>query len=165
MKQPYLEAGVIVNTHGLRGEVKIVPWADSPAFLCGFSTLYVDGAPRTVRSAYAQKGNVIVSLEGVDTVDDAVLLKNKVVSIARSDAKLAPGQHFLADIVGLEVRDADTGETLGAVEEVLTPPANQVYVVSGGPRRYLIPAVPEFVAEVNVDGGYLRVRLIEGMEE
>ena len=69
MKQPYLETGKVVNTHGIRGEVKIVPWADSPEFLCRFSTLYLDGTPYRVRSSRVHKGNVIASLEGVDTVE------------------------------------------------------------------------------------------------
>lgn len=162
MKQSLLESGQIVNTHGIRGEVKIVPWADSPDFLCGFSTLYIDGQPKAVRSAYVHKGNVIASLEGVDSIDAAILLKNKVISIAREDASLAPGQFFLADILGLEVRDAQTGQVLGKVAEVLTPPANHVYVIKGA-HEFMVPAVPEFIVETNIEGGYLRIRLIEGM--
>ena len=73
------------------------------------------------------------------------------------------GAFFLADLYGLEVRDADTGEVLGKIEDVLTPPASNVYVVKGGKQSHMIPAVPEFVIETNVDGGYIRVRLIEGM--
>ena len=91
-------------------------------------------------------------------------LKNKVISIARADARLPAGRHFLADLYGLKVIDAATGETLGQVEDILTPPAHNVYVVGGGAKRYMIPAVPAFVAETNVDGGFLKVNLIEGLE-
>ena len=164
MKQPYLETGKVVNTHGIRGEVKIVPWADSPEFLCRFSTLYLSGTPYRVRSSRVHKGNVIASLEGVDTVDDAVRLKEKVVSIARADAGLAPGQFFLADLMGAQVREADTGSVLGRIADILTPPASNVYVVErpdGG--RFLIPAVPAFIRETNADEGYVSVKLIEGM--
>lgn len=161
MKDQYLECGRIVNTHGIRGEVKIVPWADSPEFLCGFSTLYIDQVPVKVRSARVHKGNVIALLEGVDDVNAAMLLKNKTVCIDRDDAELPEGAFFLADIIGLDVVDED-GRKLGVLKDILSPSLQQVYVVEGD-REILIPAVPEFILETNVDGGYIRVRLIEGM--
>lgn len=162
MKQPYLETGKIVNTHGIHGEVKIVPWADSPEFLCQFKTIYIDGVPHQVRSAYVHKSNVIARLAGIDTIDDAIALKEKVISIARADVPLEPGQFFLTDLMGCQVRDADTGAILGEIVDILTPPANNVYVVRGR-QEFMIPAVPEFILETNVDEGYLTVRLIEGM--
>ena len=61
------------------------------------------------------------------------------------------------------MREADTGKVLGHIAEVLTPPANNVYVVKGGERDLLIPAVPDFVLETNADAGYMTVRLIEGL--
>ena len=163
MKQRFLEAGQIVNTHGIRGEVKIVPWCDSPEFLCGFDTLYIDEAPIRLRAARPHKGNVLAALEGVDTVEGAMALKGKTVHIDRADVTLPEGRHFLADLIGLRVVDADSGAELGVLTEVLTPPAHQVYVVKGPQGERLIPAVEEFIVETNVDGGYLRVRLIEGM--
>lgn len=162
MKQPFLEAGQIVNTHGVRGEVKIVPWCDSPEFLCGFSTLYIDEKPVKVLSARPHKGNVLATLEGVSDVNAAMRLKNKVVCIRREDVVLPEGRHFLADLMGLEVRDEDSGAVLGVIADILTPPAHEVYVVKGD-REYMIPAVDEFIVETNVDEGYMRVRLIEGM--
>ena len=163
MKQRFLEAGQIVNTHGIRGEVKIVPWCDSPEFLCGFDTLYIDEAPIRLRAARPHKGNVLAALEGVDTVEGAMTLKGKTVHIDRADVTLPEGRHFLADLIGLRVVDADSGAELGVLTEVLTPPAHQVYLVKGPQGERLIPAVEEFIVETNVDGGYLRVRLIEGM--
>ena len=163
MKQRFLEAGQIVNTHGIWGEVKIVPWCDSPEFLCGFDTLYIDEAPVRLRAARPHKGNVLAALEGVDTVEGAMALKGKTVHIDRADVTLPEGRHFLADLIGLRVVDADSGAELGVLTEVLTPPAHQVYLVKGPQGERLIPAVEEFIVETNVDGGYLRVRLIEGM--
>ena len=163
MKQRFLEAGQIVNTHGIRGEVKLVPWCDSPEFLCGFDTLYIDEAPIRLRAARPHKGNVLAALEGVDTVEGAMALKGKTVHIDRADVTLPEGRHFLADLIGLRVVDADSGAELGVLTEVLTPPAHQVYLVKGPQGERLIPAVEEFIVETNVDGGYLRVRLIEGM--
>ena len=162
MKNRFLEAGQIVNTHGIQGEVKIVPWCDSPEFLCDFNTLYIDEKPVKVRSARIHKGNVLAFLEGVDDVNAAMRLKGKTVFIDRTGVELPDGRHFLADLIGLEVRDAGSGTVLGTVTDVLTPPAHEVYVVKGE-REYLIPAVDEFLIETNVEGGFIRVRLIEGM--
>ena len=157
----FLDCGQIVNTHGVRGEVRIVPWADSPDFLCRFSTLYLDGAPRRVLSSRVHKGSVIAKLDGVDTVEEAMLLRDKTVQIRRADAKLPEGAFFLADVIGLNVVD-EAGQTLGTLKEVLSPSVQQVYVVDGE-REILIPVVPEFILETNIAGGYLKVRLIEGM--
>ena len=157
----YLDCGQIVNTHGVRGEVRIVPWADSPEFLCQFSTLYIDGAPRRVLSSRVHKGSVIAKLDGVDTVEEAMLLRDKIVQLRRADARLPEGTFFLADVVGLDVVD-EAGRALGTLKEVLSPSVQQVYVVEGE-REILIPAVPEFILETNIVGGYIKVRLIEGM--
>ena len=157
----FLDCGRIVNTHGIRGEVRIVPWADSPDFLCQFSTLYLDGAPRRVLSSRVHKGSVIARLDGVDTVEEAMLLRDKTVQIRRTDARLAEGTFFLADIIGLSVVD-EQGQTLGTLKEVLSPSVQQVYVVEGE-REIMIPAVPEFILETNIAGGDIKVRLIEGM--
>ena len=163
MKHRYLEAGKIVNTHGIAREVKIMPWADDPDFLLNFKTLYLDGKPIHIRSARVHKNAVLMKLDGVDDINEAMRLKNKVVSIDREDATLEEGSFFLADLYGLEVRDADSGEVLGTISDVLTPPANNVYIVKGTKREYMIPAVSEFIVETNVDEGYLLVHLIEGM--
>ena len=157
----FLDCGQIVNTHGVRGEVRIVPWADSPDFLCQFSILYIDGAPHRVLSSRVHKGSVIAKLDGVDTVEEAMLLRDKTVQLCRADAKLPKGTFFLADIVGLNVVDEE-GRTLGTLKEVLSPSVQQVYVIAGE-REILIPAVPEFILETNIEGGYIKVRLIEGM--
>lgn len=164
MNNPYLEAGKIVNTHGIRGEVKIQPWCDTPDFLCGFDTLYIDGRPFSVRSARVHKNCVLASLEGIDDIDGAMQLKNKTVSIARADADLPEGKHFVADLIGLEVRDAETGTALGRLDDILTYPAQDIYVVKGGEHSYLIPAVDAFIKGHYVDEGYIAVTVLEGME-
>ncbi|OUO36870.1 ribosome maturation factor RimM [Flavonifractor sp. An306] len=162
MKNQFLEAGQIVNTHGIQGEVKIVPWCDTPEFLCQFDTLYLDGKPVKVRAARVHKGNVLATLDGVNDVNGAMALKGKTVFIDRTNVVLPEGRHFIADLMGLEVIDAASGEKLGVVADVLTPPAHEVYVVKGE-HEYMIPAVDEFLAETNVEAGYIKVRLIEGM--
>jgi len=157
----FLDCGQIVNTHGIRGEVRIVPWADSPEFLCQFPIFYLDGRPMNVASTRVHKGSVITHLQGVDTVEAAMVLKGKTVQIRRADAKLPKGAFFLADIIGLDVVDED-GRKLGTLKEILSPSVQQVYVVQGE-REIMIPAVPEFILETNIQAGYIKVRLIEGM--
>ena len=157
----FLDCGEIVNTHGIHGEVRIVPWADSPEFLCRFSTLYVDGAAMALASSRVHKGSVIARFQGVDTVEQAMALKGRVVQLRRADAKLPEGSFFIADIIGLPVIDEE-GHELGVLKEVLSPSVQQVYVVEGE-REIMIPAVPSFILETNIQGGYIKVRLIEGM--
>ncbi len=164
MKNPFLETGQIVNTHGVKGEVKVVPWADSPEYLKQFHTFYLGETPMKVLSVRVDKTNVLIRFEGVDTVEAAMKLKGKTLSVARTDAKLPQGRYFLADLMELDVLDAASGDKLGVVEDILTPPAHNVYVVSGGAKRYMIPAVPAFIVETNVEDGFIKVNLIEGLE-
>lgn len=165
MPDQFLEVGKITNVHGIMGEVRVQPWADSPEFLCQFETLYVGDTrwPIQVLGARTHKNMAILKLFGITDMNGALAMRGQVLHIDRADAKLPDGAFFLVDIQGLEVRDADSGEVLGAVAEVLTPPAHNLYVVKGGARELMIPAVDQFVVETNVPGGYLRVRLIEGM--
>ena len=165
MPEKYLEVGKVTNTHGVMGEVRVQPWADSPEFLCQFKTLYVDEAhwPIKVERARVHKNMVILKLEGVIDVPSALAMRNAILYIDRDDAKLPKGSFFLADLIGLEVRDAQSGKVLGKVADIMYLPANNVYVVRGGERELLIPAVPQFIAETNVEGGYLRVNMMEGL--
>ena len=165
MLQQYLEVGKVTGVHGLMGEVRVQPWADSPEFLCQFKTLYVDEAhfPMTVQRARVHKNMVIIKFDGPTDVPSALSLRNAILYIDRADAQLPEGAFFLADIYGLEVRDAASGDVLGKIEDVLTLPANNVYVVKGGERELMIPAVPQFIAETNVDQGFIRVNVMEGL--
>lgn len=139
-----------------------MPWSDSPEFLLDFSTLYVDGKPLEVQAARVHKTALLVKLKGYEDVNAAMALKGKRVSIARKDAKLAPGQFFLADLIGLTVKD-EAGQVIGTLTEVLTPSIQNVYVVEGEGGKRMIPAVAEFIKKVDLDAGEMIVSLIEGM--
>ena len=162
MKKQYLPAGKIVSTHGLRGDVKILPWADSPDFLLDFDTVYLAGKPYAVEDARVQKTCVLMKLEGIDTVEDAAKLRDQVVFISREDIELEEGTIFIQDLLHLPVLD-ESGAELGKLQEVISTGANDVFYVKGA-HEYMIPAVPEFVLERNIDEGFIRVRLIEGMQ-
>ena len=157
----YLEAGIIVNTHGIKGEVKIQPWADSAEFLTGFKRLYIDEKPFEVLSGKVHKDFLIAQFKDVTDINTAMVLKNKVVSIDRADARLPKGAFFIQDLIGASVID-EGGAELGKLTDVLELPAGNVYVVTGE-REILIPAVPQFIIKTDVDAGIVTVRLIDGM--
>ena len=162
MKKQFLEVGKIVNTHGVHGQVKITPWTSRPDFLCAFEYVYLDGKRVGILSSSVHKDYVIAALEGIASIDDAIPLKNKILYIDRDDAPLQKGEHFIQDLLDLQVFDASSGTKLGVIADVLTLPSSDVYVIRGN-REILIPAVPEFIREINVDEGYVTVRLIDGM--
>ncbi len=162
MEKQFLEAGEIVSTHGIQGEVKILPWADGPDFLLKFKCLYLDGTAYEVQSARVHKTCVLAKLKGIDDPETAIKLRGKVVRIDRNQVKLPKGTVFIADLLGCRVLDEE-GTEIGKIKDVLTMPSSDVYVIHGE-KNYMIPAVKEFVKEINVDEGFVRVHLIEGLE-
>lgn len=160
MKQKFLEAGQIVSTHGVQGEMKILPWCDGPEFLKSFSTFYIDGVPYAVTQSRVHKNMLLCRLRGVDDMNAAQAMKNKVISIDRDAAQIPEDRVFISDLIELPVFAG--GVEIGRLKDVYTGPANDVYIVRGQ-REYMIPAVSEFLEEVNVDQGYIRVKLLEGM--
>lgn len=160
MKQKFLEAGQIVSTHGVQGEVKILPWCDGPEFLKAFTLFYIDGIAYPVVQSRVHKNMLLCRLQGVDTMNAAQAMKSKVVSIDRDSAQIPEGRVFIADLIGLPVY-AD-GQEIGLLTDVYTGPANDAYIVKGN-KEYMIPAVSEFLEEVNLNDGYIKVKLLEGM--
>ena len=159
--EKFIEAGQIVNTHGIRGEVRIAPWTDSADFLKGFKTLYIDGRPVRVTESRVHKDMLLARLEGVEDVNAAMGLKGKTVLIDRNDARLPAGVYFLQDIIGARVV-TESGEEIGTLSEIIEAPAGNVYVVRGE-EEHLIPAVPAFILSTDTEAGVVTVRLIEGM--
>ena len=160
-KKQYIEAGRIVNTHGVAGEVKIEVWLDSPQFLKSFKRCFIDRREVKLLSARVHKGLLIVKLEGVEDVNAAMALKGRTVFIDRADARLPKGAFFLQDIIGAAVVD-ESGSEIGKLVDVMETPASNVYVVKGE-REHLIPAVPEFILSTDAENGIITVHLIEGM--
>lgn len=161
-KKALIEAGRIVNTHGVQGEVKIEIWLDSPQFFKSFKRLVLDnGEELKVLGARTHKGFVIARLEGVEDVNAAMRLKGKNVSVRREDAALPKGAYFLQDIIGAKVVD-EQGSEIGTLQDVMETPASNIYVVKGE-SEHLIPAVPEFILKTDAENGVITVHLIEGM--
>ena len=160
-RKQYIDAGKIVNTHGVQGEVKIEVWLDDAQMLKRCRRVFLGGAEKKLVSAREHKGCLIAKLEGVEDVNAAMALKERVVQIDRADAKLPRGSFFLQDILGAAVVD-ESGAELGKLTDVLELPGNRVYVVTGE-TEHLIPAVPEFILSTDVEKGLVTVHLIEGM--
>ncbi len=156
-----IDAGKIVNTHGVRGEVKIEVWLDSAALLRGCGRVVVDGTEHRLLSAREQKGWLIAKLDGVDDINAAMALKERTVQVYREDVKLPAGTVFVRDILGATVVTED-GKTVGKLIDALEYPAHMVYVVRGE-TEHLIPAVPAFIRAIDAEAGVVTVHLIEGM--
>ena len=158
MKLKYIEAGEIVNTHGVRGEVKVLCWLDAPEMLCEFDRCRVGGKDHEMESVRVQKTCNLVKLSGVETMEDAQKLRGKVLELYRED--IDDDVIFAAELIGVEVF-AD-GEHIGAIREVLDYPGNAVYVVRGE-HEYMIPAVKQFILSTDMEKNEMRGKLIEGM--
>ncbi len=157
----YVEAGRIVNTHGVNGEVKIEVWLDSPEYFRSFKRLYLNGAEKKILSARVHKSFVIARLDGVEDLNAAMALKGKTVEILRADAHLKEGEFFVQDILGFRVVD-ERGTEIGRLVDAEETPASMIYVVKGE-KEHLIPAVREFILSIDAEREEIRVHLIEGM--
>lgn len=162
----YLECGKIINTHGVRGQVKLECWCDTPECLAGLPVLYLEQngefSPLRVRSASVQKRFVLASLEGIDGIDAAEALRGTVVFAARDDLPLGEGDCFIADLIGLPVIDADSGRVYGSIADVFNAGASDIYTVSTDAGERMIPAVDEFVIRIDTGEGVF-IRPIGGM--
>lgn len=165
MKKQYLDSGKIVGTHGIKGEVRIDPWCDSPEFLCAFRKLYLDGQGEAFVEVKSRphKNIVLAKIKGIDTIEAAERLRGKIVYINRSDIHLDEGVHFVQDLIGLEVRDFDSGKVYGTIKDVLRTGANDVYEIVDGGKTYLAPVIDEVVREINTDDGYVLIIPMKGI--
>ena len=158
MKLQFLDAGEIVTTHGVRGEMKVYPWSDGPDFLTSFRRVRIDGCEYSVENCRVQKNCTLLKLKGVESVDDVQKLRGKVVEVYREDAP--KGLIFAAELLGMEVFSGE--RFLGEITDVLDYSGNKVYVVEGE-NTYMIPAVKEFVLSMDLDTNKMEIKLIEGM--
>lgn len=167
MKKQFIETGKITGTHGIRGEMRVQPWSDSPEFLTEFDLLYLDGKgkePLKIKTARVHKNMVLIKAEGVDTVEQAEKYRDRVIFLNRQDVKLPKGSHFIDDLVGCEVYDTAGGELLGKLCDVSETGANDVWHIKAeNGREYLIPAIKEVVDSVDVDGGIIKITPLKGI--
>lgn len=169
----FIECGKIINTHGCRGDVKAEPWTDTPRDLIDLGRVFMgDGEDKKeikiLRGSVMQGRFLMLSLEGVDTMDAADALRNTVLYAAREDFHLAEGQYFLSDALGLPVydtREGREGNLLGTVTDISPNAASDIYTVkTPDGAEVLVPAIPVFVTEV-IPGECVRMAPIDGMFE
>lgn len=153
MRKQYLEIGKIVATHGIKGEMKLRLWCDGPDFVKQFSFLYLDEMGKEalkIRSVRPQKKDALILVEGVESIDKAEFLKNKVLYMNRDDASVPEGYHFIQDIIGCKVFDIDNGKLYGIVKDVSNLGASDLYEVENEKKEtVLIPAIQEIVKEID----------------
>ncbi len=164
MKKELLQAGKIVHTHALKGEVRIFPYCDDAEFLCSIKKLYIDDQPMEVTAARAHKGQALIHFKGIDTIDQAEKLVGKIVCFHKGEIQLSKGQYFIDDILGLTVKDADSGTVYGTVTDVISTGANDVFEVTGE-RVLLVPKIDSVVIEIRPKEGLIKIRPLEGLFE
>ena len=161
MKQKFIDAGEIVTTHGVRGDVKVQCWLDSPEMLCDFERCRIDGKECMIENCRVQKNSNLVKLQGVDTMEAAQAMRGKTIQLYRED--INDEVIFAVELLGVDVYSE--GENIGKIIDVLDYPGNSVYVVgeTAGCYQYMIPAVKEFVLSIDIENNKMNVKLIEGM--
>lgn len=167
MKKEYLEAGKIVTTHGIKGEVKIMPYCDSAELLAEFDRLFLgkNHDEIIVERARVQKNMVIAKLEGFNTPEEAEKLRNKILFMHRDDLELDDDTYFIQDLIGMEVKDAYSDALYGTIADVMQTGANDVYVVRGEEREYLVPAIADVVISTDLDSNIMTIRPLDGLFE
>lgn len=165
MVKEFLEGGKIVGTHGVRGEMRVECWCDSPQFLAKFKTLYFDNGAQAVKvQSRAHKNMVLMKMPEVDTIEKADTYRGKVVYIKRSDIKLEKGVHFVQDMIGLEVVDSDTKKVYGKVKDVLRTGSNDVYEMEDENKKlFYIPAIPDIIDEIDIENNTLSITPMKGL--
>lgn len=165
MKQ-FLEVGKIVNTHGIRGELKVMHYCDSAEFLCEFETVYLDEkTPLKVIKTRCHKNAVLMTIEGINDINEAEKYKNKMLYIDRNDAEIDPNQVWQEDIKGLKVYDEYLNKEIGYVKDILNMPTYDMFVIKGSQKEHLVPDVDAFIKEIDIEKGIMTICTIEGMIE
>lgn len=167
MVKDYLELGQIVGTHGIRGEVRVNPWCDSPSFAKGFKKVYLDnkGNSSLKVNGCRPHGNIILmKLDGIDSVNVAESYRNRMLYIKREDASLPEGTWFIEELIGCEVFDVDNNTFYGIISDISETGANDVWhITDGNGKEYLIPSIKQVVIEVNVIENRVLIRPLKGI--
>ncbi len=164
MINKYLQAGKVVGTHGIRGEMRVEVWCDSPEFLAKFEKLYTDkDGNRVLLVKSRAHGNIcLVKADGIDSIESAEKYRGKLLYIDRDDCKLPKGSYFITDIIDCVAVDFYTNEEYGKVCDVSQTGANDVWHIKQNENEYLIPNVPEFVKKVDIEDGKVYITPLKG---
>ena len=154
MKKTYLKIGKIVGSHGIKGMVRIECWCDSPDFICKFKRLFTSenlDAVLNIEKASPHKNIALVKFKGIDSIDEAELMRGKVLYIYRDDAKLEKGRYFIEEIIGCKVYDKASNAFYGEICDISPTGANDIWHIKNGEKEFLFPSVPSFVDSVDIE--------------
>ncbi len=166
--EKYLEIGQIVNTFGIKGQVKIVPFTDDITRFDELKEIYVEKKNELklfqIEQVNYKKNMVILKLKGIETVEEAEKLRNCYLKIDRKDAKKLPKDtYFIVDLLGLDVY-TDEGKLLGKVDDIYNAGSSDIYVVKDElGKQILLPAIKDVVKEVDLENQKIIVHLIKGL--
>lgn len=166
--EDFFQVGIITAAHGIGGEVKVYPTTDEPKRFRRLKEVILDtGKERTpleIQSVKFFKQFVILKFKNLDNINDVERFRKCSLLVPRENAvHLARDEYFIADLEGLRVRDED-GTPIGVLKSVLKTGANDVYVIGlADGRELLLPAIKQCVLEVDVEAGYIRVHILEGL--
>ena len=165
MQKQYLEVGKIVGTHGVRGEMRVECWANYPDFLRKFKKLWLDeGKTALSVTCRPHKNIALLTVKGISTIEEADKFRGKILYIDRADVKLDEGEHFVQDIIGLEVTDADSGAVYGTVKDVLKTGSNDVYEMKAADGKlYYIPVIPDILDRFDFDENKVYIHPMKGL--
>lgn len=167
MKKQFLEIGKIVSTHGIKGEIRVQAWCDDNAFLTEFDTLYFDKGrtPVEVESARVHKNVVVMKLAGIEDMNQAQSLRNKILYMNRDDVELDENTYFIQDLIGMTVRDFDNPDKIyGELVDVTETGANDVYHIKDQNGKItLIPAIPDVIRETNLEEDVMLITPLVGL--
>ena len=165
MKQ-FLEVGRLINTHGIKGEMKLEMWCDGIEYLKQLKTLYLDDKGQSslsVVSVRPQKNHALISFKEITSADDAEYYKNKVLYCDRGDAKIEDGANYIQDLIGCYVVNAETEEEYGRVADVVNYGASDILEIESGGKRRLVPMIPDIVKEINTEYQVIRIIPMKGL--
>ena len=164
----YLEIGQIVNTFGIKGMVKIKPFTDDINRFDKLEKVYIknkDGKKEyQIQEVKYHKNMVLMKLEGVDTLEQAEILRQSYLLVNREDEEpLEEGVYYIVDLIGLEVY-TDENIFLGKVDDIFNTGSNDIYVVKDGKgKQILLPGIPDVLKNVDLEKGKITVHLIPGL--
>ena len=159
-----LEIGRIVNTHGIRGEVKVQPWCDDVSLFETVGVIYTaDGAKLTIDGVRYHKGNVMLQFHGIDNINQVEHLKGLVILAERENLPpLEPDEFYLSDMLGMSVME--NGRKLGVFCDFVEIAGRKIYIIKmDDGEEFMLPAVPEFIREIDITTRVMTVSLPEGL--
>lgn len=164
MENNLLEIGQIVNTHGLKGDLKVMPWCDDPEVFHELAYVLIDGQEYDIEKSVIHKNMVLLKLEGINHINDAEEYRNKILYVPREElGDLPDGTYYICDLLGCKV-ETDTGRVLGKISDIIKTGSNDVYVAEDEAKNQtLIPVIDECIKSVDIEAKLIIITPLKGL--